>query len=259
MSSNVDLHLSALIDGELDAAEYDKIIKQLKADTTLKDKWTRYHLIGDAMKVNLPSVVDHGLCGRIQKALEIEPTLLAPASQVQAKREKPDSPPEVEKQTAIVVTPAPFRSKGYAIAASVLLVSTLGFMLMSESFNQNLIPLPAMTATAPQTAPVAAMSSEVVPVVNSSPAEAPSLATQLVKAPADGEPKDVQMVQQSGVPPRIFLDQTLAQDDRWDRLDPIRVIPQLDSHLVGRGEFSSTGPSVFPFAQVVNFGDSKTE
>ncbi len=260
MSSNVDLHLSALIDGELDAAEYDKIIKQLKADAALKGKWMRYHLIGDAMKVNLPSVADHRLCDRVQKALEVEPTLLAPAPQVQAKREKPDSLLEVKKPAAVVVAPTSFHSKGYAVAASVLLVSALGFMLMNESFDQDLVPLPPTAAIAPQIAPVGAMPSEVVPVIDSLPAEASSLATQLAKVSADDEPKDVQIVKQNNVPPRIFLDQTLARDDRWDRLDPMRVIPQLDSHLAGRGELSSsTSPSIFPFARAVSFGDSETE
>jgi len=243
MSSNVDLHLSALIDGELDAVEYDNIIKHLKADAALKSKWTRYHLINDAMKINLPSVVSHDLCRRVQKALETEPTLLVPASQIQSKPNQ--QLPAIEKQAATVVSATPFGLKGYAVAASVLVVSALGFMLMSEP-NQNLLPPSAMTADVPQTLPAVTAPNAVVPVIG---AETPSVATQLVSAPVNSinELKGIQPMH-SDAPPRIFLNPTLARDDRWDRLDTIRVIPQLNSYS---GVFSS--------ARVVNFEDNKTE
>jgi sigma-E factor negative regulatory protein RseA len=42
--------LSALIDGELDLANAEQLIKAAKADGELNQAWAHYHLIGDAMR-----------------------------------------------------------------------------------------------------------------------------------------------------------------------------------------------------------------
>ena len=68
--------ISALMDGELDTAEADGIIKSCRVDAKHRDAWRCYHLIGDALRRehdHRPALED-----RILTALQSEPTVLAP-------------------------------------------------------------------------------------------------------------------------------------------------------------------------------------
>jgi len=67
--------LSALMDGELDAAEATEAIKQLKRTDELRSEWATYHLIGDALR---QSVAMPDIAQRVNVQLAAEPTVLAP-------------------------------------------------------------------------------------------------------------------------------------------------------------------------------------
>ena len=114
MSDNKSEQLSALMDGEVDAPECELLIKRL-CHNEAKDEqacWERYHLIGDALKNNLPHIIKHDLSSRVRAALADEPTVLAPRRfGINWKR--------VTKPLA-----------GAAIAASVASVSIIGLRLM---------------------------------------------------------------------------------------------------------------------------------
>ncbi|MCF5893025.1 transcriptional regulator [Aeromonas veronii] len=109
--------ISALMDGDLSDAE---VLNELGMDSDLQDTWGRYHLIGDAMRGDLPVNLQLDLSDSIMAALEDEPTILAP---------KPvDTAPVLQPAVAPVKTDANvvplFRRVGqqlgqYAIAASV--------------------------------------------------------------------------------------------------------------------------------------------
>ena len=109
--------ISALMDGELSDAE---VLNELEMDSGLQDTWGRYHLIGDAMRGDLPVNLQLDLSDSIMAALEDEPTILAP---------KPvETAPVLQPAVAPVKTDANvvplFRRVGqqlgqYAIAASV--------------------------------------------------------------------------------------------------------------------------------------------
>ncbi len=102
--------LSALMDGDLSEIE---VLNELGTDPALQDTWSRYHLIGDAMRGDLPVNLQLDLSDSIMLALEDEPAILAP---------KPAQPAAPQVQPAKVI---PFvRRFGqqvgqYAIAASV--------------------------------------------------------------------------------------------------------------------------------------------
>ncbi|MGL5155050.1 MAG: RseA family anti-sigma factor, partial [Aeromonas veronii] len=108
---------SALMDGDLSDAE---VLNELEMDSDLQDTWGRYHLIGDAMRGDLPVNLQLDLSDSIMAALEDEPTILAP---------KPvETAPVLQPAVAPVKTDANvvplFRRVGqqlgqYAIAASV--------------------------------------------------------------------------------------------------------------------------------------------
>ncbi|WP_421245777.1 sigma-E factor negative regulatory protein [Aeromonas sanarellii] len=103
--------LSALMDGDLSEIE---VLKELGTDPALQDTWARYHLIGDAMRGDLPVNLQLDLSDSIMLALEDEPAILAP---------KPAQPAAPAVKTAGKVVPLVRRfgqqMGQYAIAASV--------------------------------------------------------------------------------------------------------------------------------------------
>ncbi|WP_323951233.1 RseA family anti-sigma factor [Aeromonas veronii] len=109
--------ISALMDGDLSDAE---VLNELEMDSDLQDTWGRYHLIGDAMRGDLPVNLQLDLCDSIMAALEDEPTILAPKPVETAPVLQPAVAP-VKTDSNVVPL---FRRVGqqlgqYAIAASV--------------------------------------------------------------------------------------------------------------------------------------------
>lgn len=109
--------ISALMDGDLSDAE---VLNELEMDSDLQDTWGRYHLIGDAMRGDLPVNLQLDLSDSIMAALEDEPTILAPKPVETAPVLQPAVAP-VKKDSNVVPL---FRRVGqqlgqYAIAASV--------------------------------------------------------------------------------------------------------------------------------------------
>lgn len=109
--------ISALMDGDLSDAE---VLNELEMDSDLQDTWGRYHLIGDAMRGDLPVNLQLDLSDSIMAALEDEPTILAPKPVETAPVQQPVVAP-VKTDSNVVPL---FRRVGqqlgqYAIAASV--------------------------------------------------------------------------------------------------------------------------------------------
>ncbi len=102
--------ISALADGELAENELAKALDALRDDHTLQTSWSHYHLISDALHGNLESRVAVDLHTRVSRALEHEPTVLAPQ----------------RKQRPWLRHVA-----GLAVAASVSGVAVIGFQQMN--------------------------------------------------------------------------------------------------------------------------------
>ncbi len=123
--------VSAAVDGEVD----DKTLAQLSADVDSHDEWQRYHMIGDAMRGELPATIDLDLFASITAAIELEPTIIAP----QAKSTDVDQ----QRTTASNVVPF-FKQFGqYAIAATVAMVAIVGVQNYNQS-NDAESPLPVL-------------------------------------------------------------------------------------------------------------------
>lgn len=99
MTEHKQEQISALMDDELPGRSGERLLDELKGDLALRRRWERYHLIGDAMKNNLPELLPHDLSARVSKALELEPAIVAP---------RPRGVPSLAKYAA-----------GIAVAASV--------------------------------------------------------------------------------------------------------------------------------------------
>ena len=65
--------ISALMDGELDAAE---VFDQLRVEGEALETWRTYHLISDAMRDT--RLLSAGFAARVAERLAAEPTVLAP-------------------------------------------------------------------------------------------------------------------------------------------------------------------------------------
>ena len=67
MSRTLDEQLSAALDGELPADQYDLLLRRLDADPELRDKFARFSLIGDAMASSQAEVGALALADRIRE------------------------------------------------------------------------------------------------------------------------------------------------------------------------------------------------
>ncbi len=108
--------LSALIDGEMDEHEMVRFIRELQHEAQQQQTWQRYHLIGDALRKNLPAHIDGSFASRVSQAIVAE---------------------DIHSTTVVKFKPKPNASlqshstfskplAGFALAASVAAVAYLG-------------------------------------------------------------------------------------------------------------------------------------
>ena len=69
--------LSAFMDDEVDGLHKSQVDRMLK-DPELLDTWSRYHLVSDCLKRNLPEHLDRDMAGKISESIEREPAIVAP-------------------------------------------------------------------------------------------------------------------------------------------------------------------------------------
>ncbi|ABV35754.1 anti sigma-E protein, RseA [Shewanella sediminis HAW-EB3] len=146
--------VSAAVDGEID----EQMLAELAADKDSHEQWRDYHMIGDAMRGELPKTIHLDLSANIAAAIENEPTIIAPV-----KRETPN---EVKVKTTGLSNVIPmFKQFGqYAIAASVALVAVVGVQNYSQQENAiDASPLPVLN-TRPLVGSVTPVSLQTGPV-----------------------------------------------------------------------------------------------
>ena len=136
--------ISALMDGDLIDAE---VLNELEMDSDLQATWGRYHLIGDAMRGDLPVNLQLDLSDSIMAALEDEPTILAPKPVETAPVQQPAIAP-VKTDSNVVPL---FRRVGqqlgqYAIAASVAAAVIFG---VQQYQGQDGVPATPVLTTIP--------------------------------------------------------------------------------------------------------------
>ncbi|AZQ09556.1 RseA family anti-sigma factor [Shewanella khirikhana] len=141
--------VSASVDGETDR----QTLAELAADTDSRAQWQRYHLIGDAMRGDMPESLHLDLSSRIAAALEDEPTILAPQTETME---------DAQPRKATVV---PFmRQIGqYGIAAAVALMAVVGVQNYQAADETQ--PMPVFN-TRPLVGSATPVSLQTGPVVN---------------------------------------------------------------------------------------------
>ena len=72
-------NVSTLMDGELDGDEAAREIARFKTDSSSRETWDTYHLIGDVLRGDAASTRGaHGFSARFAERLALEATVLAP-------------------------------------------------------------------------------------------------------------------------------------------------------------------------------------
>lgn len=72
--------LSALVDDELSVREITGEVRKLDQQQEARERWSRYHLIGDTMRGEVGSLYNSSLAQSISRRLEDEPVVLAPTA-----------------------------------------------------------------------------------------------------------------------------------------------------------------------------------
>jgi sigma-E factor negative regulatory protein RseA len=127
--------LSALMDGELSEAETALMLREMAGQPDTASRWERYHMIGDALRSNLPPYLCLDLRARVGTELTKEPTVLSPGALPRRRL------PTGLRQAA-----------GVAIAASVAVVAVLGARVINRA---DLPAAPEVAAVIPASNPPA--------------------------------------------------------------------------------------------------------
>lgn len=112
--------ISSFMDGEIQQ-DVDSVVRDLKTDPEAMKSWARYHLIGDAMRNELPGVPTTLYEDRLSSALASEPHHFSPRKVSTQKR---------ASQWA-----------GFAMAASVSAVAVFGIMQINSSEMGQSVPV----------------------------------------------------------------------------------------------------------------------
>jgi sigma-E factor negative regulatory protein RseA len=114
MTEHSDEQLSALVDDELEPNQHNLLIRRLERDQTLQGRWSRYFLMGEAIRRDLSGDLTVDLAQRVHASIENEPSLT----------------PEVRGQTVSKAWPR--SAAGLAVAASVAAIALAAFKLTGE-------------------------------------------------------------------------------------------------------------------------------
>lgn len=117
--------LSALTDGELDAADCRSLVDRLLADGELRGRWERYHVARACLHGVEPPAVSRGFSARVSAAIAAEPVVHAPTG--------PVGQPRPAARGARPVA-------GLAIAASVALAAISGLVVLQQGGLQQALP-----------------------------------------------------------------------------------------------------------------------
>ncbi|MCC4831215.1 anti sigma-E factor RseA C-terminal domain-containing protein [Shewanella sp. 1_MG-2023] len=128
--------VSSAVDGEVDA----KTLAELSADENSHKQWQNYHMIGDAMRGELPQTIDLDLTANIAAAIELEPAIIAPQTETTSTHDAKVATTETKKDNVVPF----FKQFGqYAIAATVAMVAIVGVQNYGQDQNAD-SPLPVL-------------------------------------------------------------------------------------------------------------------
>jgi len=136
--------ISALMDGEVTEQEMQQYLRDLRNDAQKRDCWEQYHIIGDALRNNLPSNLNRNFVNSVSQAIAKEDL---PAPEVTLIKQKTANRTKRRHPIANPFT-------GFALAASVAVVAYVGIGMIAvddQAAGPRLASAPAVVAPlAPQ-------------------------------------------------------------------------------------------------------------
>ena len=205
-SSERDTQLSAMFDGELSAAECELLARRLARDEALRAQWSRFALIGAALRAERGVKLHDRVAERVQATLAQEPTY-GDSSTADGATARPAAATGASRGSAYEGWQRFARPLvGASIAAGVAAVSIV--------WLRNQGPDPALVADAPAPASIV-LQPEAAP-----PMQAPSIQVAAATDPApvsNGEPEryttPVPNGQTSIAPPARFANYVVAHSE----------------------------------------------
>ncbi|MFG0455023.1 sigma-E factor negative regulatory protein [Shewanella mangrovisoli] len=130
--------VSAAVDGETDL----QTMAELAADTHSHNKWRNYHVIGDAMRGELPQAMALDLSASIAAAIELEPAIVSPQVSAPEVTAAPQQVTVNAGQSRVVPL---FKQFGqYAIAATVAMFAIVGVQNFNQTADDAASPSPVL-------------------------------------------------------------------------------------------------------------------
>ncbi|QYJ70388.1 anti-sigma factor [Shewanella sp. FJAT-51649] len=130
--------VSAAVDGETDL----QTMAELAADTHSHNKWRNYHVIGDAMRGELPQAMALDLSASIAAAIELEPAIVSPQVSAPEFTAAPQQVAVNAGQSRVVPL---FKQFGqYAIAATVAMFAIVGVQNFNQTADDAASPSPVL-------------------------------------------------------------------------------------------------------------------
>jgi len=138
MSSKSKENISAFVDGQQDNPQ---VIDKMKQDPKLAECFGRYHMIGDAMRNELPTQLNFDLADSVMQAIEKEPVVLAPNARQTANQQNDSNKQDKQSSSKVVQLFKP--ALQYGIAASFAAAMVIGFQI--EQTNTSVeVPQPVL-------------------------------------------------------------------------------------------------------------------
>ena len=130
--------VSAAVDGETDL----QTMAELAADTHSHNKWRNYHVIGDAMRGELPQTMALDLSASIAATIELEPAIVSPQVSAPEVTVAPQQVAVNAGQSRVVPL---FKQFGqYAIAATVAMFAIVGVQNFNQTADDAASPSPVL-------------------------------------------------------------------------------------------------------------------
>jgi sigma-E factor negative regulatory protein RseA len=168
--------LSALMDGEFNIESSEHLITAVKSGGELKNCWAQYHLIGDAMRGEVP--MRHDFSNRVMTALEAEPTIFMPKNQ---------NIPQVQARKSGYKS-----TRLWSVAASFAAVMFVGVMVLQQQIStpkQPTIEIAQVEAPVEALAPVEIAQSVPTEYLQAHQAAAPSGTAYYIQNASFTEPQ----------------------------------------------------------------------
>jgi sigma-E factor negative regulatory protein RseA len=154
--------LSALADGELDAAQVQALVSASKADAQLMQTWASYHTLGDALRAH----ASDGYASRAQTRGAAQPAMVAPAAPVVQTMPPQQAANDSVWRWKLVAGVAALAAVGSVVWSLVgLQGSPAGAQLAQRSSPALVAAAPAAQVPAAVAPTVVAASQEVAPVM----------------------------------------------------------------------------------------------